>query len=43
VLLGAELNAELARGRSIEAGHPPGAEPFLELRDSRKISKIKNA
>jgi membrane protein len=30
VLLGAELNAELERGRQIEAGHPPEEEPFLE-------------
>ena len=39
VLLGAELNAELARGRQIEAGHPPGREPFLEPRDTRKMRR----
>jgi membrane protein len=32
VLLGAELNAELERGRQIEAGHPPDREPFLPPR-----------
>jgi membrane protein len=37
VLLGAELNAELARGRAIEGGHAADAEPFLALRDRRKI------
>jgi membrane protein len=33
VLLGAELNAEVERGRQIEAGHPEDREPFLEPRD----------
>jgi membrane protein len=37
VLLGAEFNAELERGRAIEAGHPAGEEPFLEPRDTRKL------
>jgi len=37
VLLGAELNAELERGRQIEAGHPPDEEPFLEPRDTKKM------
>jgi membrane protein len=37
VLLGAELNAELERGRQIGAGHPPEEEPFLEPRDTRKM------
>jgi membrane protein len=37
VLLGAELNAELERGRQIEAGHPADEEPFLEPRDTRKM------
>ena len=32
ILLGAELNAELARERVIEAGHPADEEPFLEPR-----------
>jgi membrane protein len=33
VLLGAELNAELERGRQIERGHPPEEEPFLPQRE----------
>jgi membrane protein len=37
VLLGAELNAEVERGRQIEAGHPAEEEPFLEPRDTRKL------
>ena len=32
ILLGAELNAELERGRQIEAGQPPDQEPFLPPR-----------
>jgi membrane protein len=32
VLLGAELNAELERGRQIEAGYPADREPFLPPR-----------
>jgi membrane protein len=39
VLLGAELNAELERGRAIAAGHPSEAEPYMELRDSSKIKE----
>jgi membrane protein len=39
VLLGAELDAELERGRAIAAGHDPTDDPFLELRDDRKIKK----
>ena len=35
ILLGAEVNAELQRGRAIEAGHPE--EPFVEPRDTRKM------
>jgi membrane protein len=37
VLLGAEFNAELERGRAIEAGHPETEEPFVEPRDTRKM------
>jgi membrane protein len=37
VLLGAEFNAELERGRQIEAGKADG-EPFIEPRDTRKIA-----
>jgi membrane protein len=32
LLLGAEFNAELERGRQMEAGHPADHEPFLEPR-----------
>jgi membrane protein len=39
VLLGAEFDAELERGRAIAAGHDPEDEPFLELRDDRKLKK----
>ncbi|WP_436535877.1 YihY/virulence factor BrkB family protein [Actinoplanes sp. HUAS TT8] len=39
ILLGAELDAELERGRAIAAGHDPADEPFLELRDDRKLKK----
>jgi len=39
ILLGAELDAELERGRAIAAGHDPTDEPFLQLRDDRKIKK----
>jgi membrane protein len=37
ILLGAEFNAELERSRAIAAGHPPEAEPYLELRDTSKL------
>jgi YihY family inner membrane protein len=37
ILLGAELNAELERGRAIATGHPPDREPYMELRDTSKI------
>jgi len=36
LLLGAEFNAELERGRQIEAGHPADREPFVEPRKARK-------
>jgi len=39
ILLGAELNAELERSRAIAAGHPPDEEPYMELRDTRKIQE----
>jgi membrane protein len=38
-LMGAELDAELERGRAIAAGHPADEEPFLQLRDDRKLKK----
>jgi membrane protein len=38
VLLGAEFNAELERGRQIQGGmRPKDKEPFLEPRDTRKM------
>ncbi len=40
VLLGAEVNAELQRGRAIEAGHPEHEEPFVEPRDTRKMDDL---
>jgi YihY family inner membrane protein len=42
ILLGAELNAELERSRAIAAGHPPDEEPYMELRDTRKIQERDN-
>jgi membrane protein len=39
ILLGAELDAELERGRAIAAGHPADQEPYVQLRDDRKIRK----
>jgi membrane protein len=36
ILLGAEFNAELERGRQMEAGHPVDKEPFLPPRDEPK-------
>jgi membrane protein len=39
VLLGAEFNAELERGRRIAAGHPADREPFVEPRDTRTLSR----
>jgi membrane protein len=39
ILLGAELNAELAREREIEAGHPADEEPFLEPRRPPKPAR----
>ncbi|HEX6498858.1 MAG TPA: YihY/virulence factor BrkB family protein [Micromonosporaceae bacterium] len=37
VLLGAEVDAELERGRAIAAGFPADEEPYLRLRDTRKL------
>jgi membrane protein len=41
ILLGAELDAELERGRAIAAGHDPSQEPYLELRDDRKVKNVR--
>jgi membrane protein len=37
VLLGAEFDAELERARAIAQGHPAEQEPYVPLRDDRKI------
>jgi membrane protein len=37
ILLGAEFNAEIQRQRAIEGGLPADVEPYLELRDTRKL------
>jgi membrane protein len=43
ILLGAEFNAELERGRAIESGmRPEDKEPFAEPRDTRKMEKEKS-
>jgi membrane protein len=39
ILLGAEFNAELNRGRAMAAGIPPETEPYVELRDTRKLRR----
>jgi membrane protein len=42
ILLGAEFNSELERGRAIEGGmRPEDKEPFAEPRDTRKIESQK--
>jgi membrane protein len=38
LLLGAEINAELEHGRAIAAGLPADVQPFVEPRDTRKLS-----
>jgi len=37
VLLGAEFDAELHRARAIAAGHPAEREPYVQLRDVRRV------
>ncbi|MFB9411596.1 YihY/virulence factor BrkB family protein [Dactylosporangium matsuzakiense] len=39
ILLGAEFDAELERGRAIEAGLGPDEEPYVPLRDDKHINK----
>jgi membrane protein len=39
ILLGAEFDAELQRARAVAAGHPPDEEPYMELRDTRKLDR----
>lgn len=43
ILLGAEFDAELERSRAIQAGHPAEKEPYVELRDDRRLEKKHNA
>ncbi|CCH20662.1 YihY/virulence factor BrkB family protein [Micromonospora lupini] len=43
ILLGAEFDAELERGRAISAGHSVDEEPYVELRDDRKLRKKRNS
>jgi membrane protein len=38
ILLGAEFNAEAERQRLIEAGLPADVDPYVELRDTRKLT-----
>ncbi len=38
LLLGAEFNAELERGRAMAAGVPPEKEPYAPLRDTRRLA-----
>jgi membrane protein len=42
ILLGAEFNAELERGRAIAAGAPPETEPYVQMRDTRKLRRGRN-
>jgi len=39
ILFGGELDAELERSRAISAGHPVDEEPYVQLRDDRKLRK----
>ncbi|MFA1550117.1 YihY/virulence factor BrkB family protein [Actinomadura chokoriensis] len=39
ILLGAELNAELERGRAIAAGSAPEEEPYVRFRDTRAFDE----
>ncbi|MGP4025754.1 YihY/virulence factor BrkB family protein [Actinomadura sp. 3N407] len=39
ILLGAELNAELERGRAIAGGHDAEEEPYVEFRDTRAFDE----
>lgn len=39
MLLGVEFNAESERQRAIQAGMPENVEPFVELRDTRKLDE----
>ncbi len=43
ILLGAEFNAELERARAEADGLPEGSEPYVELRDTRKLDDDEKA
>jgi membrane protein len=43
ILLGLEINAELARARAENDGLPVGAEPYIELRDTRTLDDDERA
>jgi membrane protein len=43
ILFGAEFDAEIQRGRAIDAGHPADDEPYMELRDTAKIDSHADA
>ena len=43
ILLGLEFNAELNRARAEADGLPEGAEPYVELRDTRKLDDDQKA
>jgi membrane protein len=40
LLLGAEFDAELQRARAIDQGLPPDQEPYVDLRDTRKLDDV---
>jgi membrane protein len=42
ILLGAEFDAELQRQRAVEAGHSADDEPYMDLRDTRKVDTAPN-
>ncbi|HEY6593444.1 MAG TPA: YihY/virulence factor BrkB family protein [Asanoa sp.] len=42
ILLGAEFDAELERGRAVAAGFPQDQEPYVRLRDDRKVKRSKD-
>jgi membrane protein len=42
ILFGAEFDAELERRRAIAAGHPPDAEPYVQMRDSSRVDRDKD-
>jgi membrane protein len=43
ILFGAEFNAEIARARAENDGLPQGAEPYVALRDTRKLDDDQKA